>query len=189
MTEQGQEAAAAWKLHAAGTDAELYLPYTFDELFSRMRKELIDASNQRLLTNPIHEIHARLKRTPKSERHRAESVILGGDKNFQRVKDAGFKYFARDDRAWFDFALTLKESSRLILIAYNFEIRFPEEFAAKFVRFDLNPPDHANEERGLRAHMHPGSDDILVPYFIMDPLELLKMMICGFRVARPELRT
>jgi hypothetical protein len=116
-------------------------------------------------------------------------VILGGDKNFQRVKDAGFKYFACNDGAWFDFALTLKESSRLTLIAYNFEIRFPEEFAAKFIRFDLNPPDQANEERGLRAHMHPGSDDISVPYFIMDPLELLRMMIHTFRATRPELRT
>lgn len=189
MTEQGQEAGAAWKLHAAGTDAELYLPYTLNELFTQIQKALIRASAQGLLTNSIHEILARLKRTPKSERRRAESGILGGDKNFQRVKDGELKYFERNDGAWFDFALTLKESPRLTLIAYNFEIRFPEGFAAKFIRFDLNPPDHANEERGLRAHMHPGSDDILIPYFVMDPLKLLKMMIHEFRVARPELRT
>lgn len=189
MIEEGQEVGAAWKLHTAGLDAELYLPYTLNELFMQMRKALIQASNQRQLTNPIHSIHASLKRIPKSERRRTESVILGGDKNFQRVKDTGLKYFERNDGAWFDFALTLKESPRLTLIAYNFELRFPEELAARFIRFDLNPPDHANEERGLRAHMHPGSDDILVPYFIMDPLELLKMMIYEFRVARPELRT
>ena len=189
MTEQGQEAGAAWKLHAAGTDAELYLPYTFNELFTQMRKALIRANDQGLLINPFHEIHARLKCTPKSARHRTESEIVGGDRNFQRVKDGELTYFERDDGAWFDFALTLKESPRLTLIAYNFELRFPEGFAAKFIRFDLNPPDHANEERGLRAHMHPGSDDILIPYFVMDPLKLLKMMIHEFRVTRPELRT
>lgn len=188
MTEQGQEAGTVWKLHAIGADADLYLPYTFEELYSQVRKTLIQASNERVLTDPIHKIFRCLKRNKKTEHQKDVFVILGGDKNFRRVRDTQLKYFTRNDGAWFDFALTLKTSSRLILMAYTFEIRFPEEWATKFIRFDLNLPDHTNEGRGLRSHMHPGSDDILVPYFIMDPLELLRMMIHDFRIVRSELR-
>jgi hypothetical protein len=46
-----------------------------------------------------------------------------------------------------------------------------------FIRFDLNPPGHPNEERELRAHLHPGCDDLLLPSLILEPLEALELML------------
>ena len=98
-------------------------------------------------------------------------------KNFTRIEDKEkYNYFVREDQSWFDFAITLSNESPAKLIAYNFEIRFPPEYKTEFIRFDLNPSGHRNEHREMRAHMHPGSDDILLPFFIMDPLSLLDLI-------------
>jgi hypothetical protein len=50
-----------------------------------------------------------------------------------------------------------------------------------FLRFDYNLPAHRNEEREIRCHLHPGSDDILVPAPLMSPLEMLALFIDGLR--------
>jgi hypothetical protein len=46
---------------------------------------------------------------------------------------------------------------------------------ASFLRFDLNLPEHENQQRELRCHLHPGSDDVLVPAPMMSPLEVLDL--------------
>lgn len=110
-------------------------------------------------------------------------AIVGGDKNFGR--SAELKHFRRRDGAWFDFSLTLRESTgTLELLAYDFEIRLPPGYGAPFVRFDLNLPEHRNEERELRSHAHFGSDDLLVPAPVMKPDELLKLFIYGLQKER-----
>lgn len=52
---------------------------------------------------------------------------------------------------------------------------------AAFLRFDLNLPDHRNEARELRCHLHPGSDDILIPAPLLTPAEMLTLFIDGIR--------
>jgi hypothetical protein len=54
-----------------------------------------------------------------------------------------------------------------------------------FVRFDLNPKDHHNEDEGLRSHVHPGSDDFSAPAPLMSPIELLDVLVYNLRVRRP----
>ena len=65
------------------------------------------------------------------------------------------------------------------LVAYSFEMRFADDFEPTFIRFDLNPPNHLNTERGLRAHIHAGTDDYSVPSPVLDPLEILDLFLFG----------
>ncbi|MFS8069055.1 MAG: hypothetical protein ACMG6S_22070, partial [Byssovorax sp.] len=46
----------------------------------------------------------------------------------------------------------------------------------------LNLPGHGNEKRDLRCHLHPGSDDLLVPAPLLTPSELLTLFIEGARL-------
>jgi hypothetical protein len=56
--------------------------------------------------------------------------IVGGDKNQERDRSLG--HFERDDGAWFDFSVTVREGRQgLELLAYDFEIRFPPDLARR----------------------------------------------------------
>jgi hypothetical protein len=133
----------------------------------------------KILPEPPAAIAEQLRR---QELYTGACCIVGGDKNQER--DRSLRHFARDDGAWFDFSITVREHGRqLTLLAYDFEIRFPPGTGTPFLRFDLNLPEHRNEDRELRAHMHPGSDDIIAPAPMMRPSELLTLFIDGLRLA------
>lgn len=161
------------------------LPKSSRDLHRELRVLLLDAHNKGLLETPPAKIHQLLKHDRASEpKHH---VIVGGQKNFNRDKD--LPHFQRDDGAWFDFAITIAQPKKgtVDLIGYNFEIRFEREHndrRPRFVRFDLNPPGHANEERDIRAHIHPGDDDLQVPSPLMSPLEVLQILLYGLRIKR-----
>jgi hypothetical protein len=70
---------------------------------------------------------------------------------------------------------------RVELLAYDFEIRLAPGMGASFLRFDLNLPGHDNAKRELRCHLHPGSDELLVPAPLMSPSELCKLFVYGAR--------
>lgn len=110
---------------------------------------------------------------------------MSGDKSYDR--DSSAAHLVRDDGAWFDFTITVREhAGKLELITYNFEICFPYAMGAPFLRFDLNIPEHRNQQRELRSHLHPGSDDIYVPSPKMHPAELIDLFLHGLR--RPDHR-
>jgi hypothetical protein len=112
--------------------------------------------------------------------HEGAFCIVGGEKNQDR--DRSLTHLARDDGAWFDFSITVRERGRqLELVAQDFEIRLPPGMGGPFLRFDYNLPAHRNEEREMRCHLHPGSDDILVPAPLMSSLEMLALFIDGLR--------
>ena len=153
------------------------VPPTTEDLFSELRKSLRDAFDDGKLTTKPHEIFKILKKSPIS---RGEMEIVGGEKNFHRSLNKA--HFTRADGAWFDFAITVArtcDGKSLALVAYDFEIRFPEHVSPAFIRFDLNPPGHDNETIGLRSHLHPGSDDLSVPSPSMSPLEILDVFLHG----------
>jgi hypothetical protein len=160
------------------------LPVTEDELFRALRKMLLTASDEGILTNEPHVIHNYLKKTqppPEARAHQSAVAIVGGEKNQHRSKER--KHFLRADGAWFDFAITVARSrgGPLALLGYDFEIRFPQGQAPSWIRIDLNLPGHDNEEDGLRSHLHPGNDDLQAPAPVLSPLELLDLFLHGFR--------
>ncbi len=110
--------------------------------------------------------------------------ILGGDKDFKRTDDQ--RSFRRADGAWFTFSITVRSltRNRIELVAYDFELCFPERGhheapLPRFIRFDLNEPGHANDTKGLRCHVHPGHDDLSAPAPLMSPTELLDLFLTG----------
>ncbi|MBA3547203.1 MAG: hypothetical protein H0T76_12015 [Nannocystis sp.] len=143
--------------------------------------KLLDESK---MAEEVPEVYHDLK---KEKQHQGAFCIHGCPKNFGRDPDA--PRFLRDDGAWFDFSIVVRESPEgLLLLAYDYEIRFAPTRAGvipaigtAFLRFDLNLPGQDNQHRDLRCHMHPGSDDILIPAPLMTPQEALWLFIHGFR--------
>jgi hypothetical protein len=130
----------------------------------------------------IHEEHGKLwKDLAERDLHRGAFCIFGGVKN--QGRDESLPHFKRDDGAWFDFSITVREAGGLVeLLAYDFEIRLAPGMGLSFLRFDLNLPEHKNQRRELRCHLHPGSDDLLVPAPLMSPPELCALFVYGARL-------
>jgi hypothetical protein len=114
-----------------------------------------------------------------------EIEIIGGERNFKRRKDT--PHFERRDGCWFDFAIALKQTRKSAeVIGFNFEIRFPDNVSVRFMRFDFNLPEHDNEERGMRFHIHPGCDDFMVNAPPMSPIEILNLFLYGFNIPEKQ---
>ena len=169
----------------------LVLPTRAKGLCRDLRNMLIQANRSHtLLTSPkdIHQLVQVLDEPPPmvADQLRLRRLlgdaycIVGGAKNNDRNR--AVDHFVRDDGAWFDFTITVRErTGELELLAYNFEIRFPSAMGAPFLRFDLNLPEHRNEDRELRSHLHAGSDDLYVPAPLLAPGELVTLFVDGLR--------
>jgi hypothetical protein len=148
-------------------------------LLNQLRKVLTDACDAKVLLNKQPEIYKHLKIIEKTKTNKdGHDEIMGGAKNIRRLKE--LPHFERLDGAWFDFAITLNTTDKLTeVIAFNFEIRFPNNDPLKYLRFDLNPPKHHNEDIGMRFHVHPAHRDIKFHAAPMSPLEILHLFIYG----------
>jgi hypothetical protein len=179
-------------LQSHTSERPLELPASARLLRAELVKVLVSASNASKIKTSPSEIHHRITLMDSGEIARrlgavADDLrsndlqegafcIVGGEKNQER--DKSLPHFERDDGAWFDFSITVREAKRrLELLAYDFEIRFEPGMGSSFLRFDLNLPDHRNQFRDLRCHLHPGCDDLLVPAPLMTPIELLRFFI------------
>lgn len=161
---------------------ELELPERAQVLCRELRNMLVRASDTGTIQMGPAEIYRCVRLLPEpppqvvEDLHRSELragafCIVGGEKNQRR--DRGVEHLVRSDGAWFDFSITVREvASRLELLAYDFEIRFPAGMGMPFLRFDLNLPAHRNEEREMRSHVHLGCDDVLCPAPRMSPSEM-----------------
>jgi len=154
-----------------------------------MLRQASDAGRLRTAPHDIYQLVEALGEPPPTIKQQLRTrglldnayCIVGGDKNQER--DHGLRHFERDDGAWFDFTITVREHAQeLELLAYDFEIRFPPGAGTPFLRIDFNLPSHHNEDRDLRMHVHPGSDDIVMPAPMMSPSEVLGLLIDGLRM-------
>ena len=129
----------------------------------KLRKQLVGALarafDEDVLVNPLHDIERLVKTSTSHGNH----LIVGGREpttggaNFRR--DPSLPHFRRADGAWFDFAITLTESSPRLIVAYNFELRYGLD-DDRFMRLDLNPSGHANaDSESGRSHIHASTDD------------------------------
>lgn len=146
-------------------------------LYRQLLKILNDGYDAKILLTSQADIRKFLKLTD-SNLQSNESEIVGGSRNFKRLKD--LPHFERRDGCWFDFALILRQNNKSAeVVGFNFEIRFPESVPVKFLRFDLNLPDHNNEDHGMRFHIHPGNDDFMINAPPMSPVEILHLFLYG----------
>lgn len=161
----------------------LGLPDDPKELHRQLQRHLVLASDEGRLATKQHDVLQHVRRVGSPFRAMPECVgIVGGEKDLKRTGEK--PHFLRPDGGWFFFSLTVRvrRGKPLELVAYNFELCFPSSAVEKsglprFVRFDLNQPNHPNEARGLRCHFHPGHDDLSAPAPLMSPLDLLDLFI------------
>ncbi|BCL34277.1 hypothetical protein [Nostoc sp. MS1] len=138
-------------------------------------KCLNTAQDEGRLRTELYQIHKLLKITPPSK---GIIEITGGERNFHR--DKTIPHFEIIDGCWFDFAILVDENYKPAeIIGFTCEIRFLDEKPIQFLRFDLNLPEHNNEGREMRFHLHPGSDDFMVPSPPMSPLEIIHLFLYG----------
>ncbi len=164
------------------------LPRDARALFTEIRRHLVRASDAGRLRDPPEHVFRWAKLTDAPAHGPAAHAIVGGEKNFARTRDKA--HFTRSDGAWFDFSLTIRErhGEPVELVAYNFEMRFPDQTTPAWLRLDLNPPGHGNEAGGHRAHLHPAADDLTLPYAALHPIETLDMFVYELRRRDPLAR-
>jgi hypothetical protein len=151
------------------------------ELRAEILKCLIQAFNDKALKTKTHEIRSLLKLEKSRKDGEDTWEILGGQRNFKRLRE--IPHFERADGCWFDFAILIDQKPKPAeILGFNFEIRFPADLPVQFLRFDLNLPGHNNEDRGMRFHLHPGSDDLMVHSPPMSPLEILHLFLYGLPI-------
>jgi hypothetical protein len=164
--------------------AQLEVP-SARKLYSQISNILFIARDQRILSNRQADIHKLLQLKTINTAPKDKMEILGGERNFDRMEN--IPHFERQDGCWFDFAIALKQTKKSAeVIGFNFEIRFPDNVPVKFLRFDFNLPEHDNEDRGMRFHLHPGCDDFMVNAPPMSPIEILNLFLYGFEIPEKQ---
>ena len=151
-----------------------------------LRREILNiltlAYNDKKLTNKPHEIRPLLKLYNSTViKQQGYWDIMGGEKNQDRIRD--IPHFSLTNGCWFDFAILVYENNKEAeIIAFNFEIRFPETMYSRFLRIDLNQPNHKNDDKNMRLHLHPGHDDIMIHSPPMSPIEILYLFLYGIDI-------
>jgi hypothetical protein len=164
--------------------AKLEVP-SASKLYGQITKILIAAHNQEIIINNQAAIHQLLKIKPMNDSLGNKIEIIGGKRNFKRL--INLPHFKRRDGCWFDFSIALQQTKKSVeTIGFNFEIRFPDNVPVRFMRFDFNLPEHDNEERGMRFHIHPGCDDFMVNAPPMSPIEILNLFLYGFDIPEKQ---
>jgi hypothetical protein len=156
------------------------------KLFQEVNRVLNVAFEQGILKTKPHIIRSLVKLN-KGKEFKIEGGVSGA-KNFDRIKNLDSpNYLERVDGCWFDFSILGIQSTQSIeIIGFNFEIRFPDHVPVKFLRFDLNPPGHANEKLSMRYHLHPGCDDFRIHAPPMSPIEILNLFLYGFDIPEKQ---
>jgi hypothetical protein len=84
------------------------------------------------------------------------------------------EHYYLDSKSRLSFGITLRESSAgCRVVAYRFHLELGTARRPTFYRFDLNDHTHASPLLEPRSHVHPGSDDIRLPFPVLKPLEIL----------------
>lgn len=153
-----------------------------------LRSRLVTAFRQELLIKDYtHLVWHQSKQVDLPGGHRVKATSVIGGVEINRDRDPSLPCFRRSDGAWFDFHIDLRpydgelEQHRgdLELLGYGYEIRFPAALGCDiaWLRFDLNHPEHHNETRSVRAHFHPGHEDLQAPSAVLRPDEALELLL------------
>jgi hypothetical protein len=152
-------------------------------LRAQIFKLLNGAGDDGMLATTQADLQRLLKLTPQPKQGKNVMAIMVGPatKNFKR--DLAKPHIRRRDEAWFDFSILVDETQKPAeIIGFDFELRFPEGFPTAFLRYDLNTPGHNNQDDGLRFHIHPGSDDLIIHSAPLTPIEILQQFLYGLPI-------
>ena len=101
-------------------------------------------------------------------------------------KGATEQHFRFDSGARLSFGLTLREEGRKsLVISYRYQFVFPEGQSPRYLRFDLLDAPHADPLIEPRCHLHPGIDDVRIPFSVHNPIEILDRIFFVLERATP----
>ncbi len=84
------------------------------------------------------------------------------------------EHFHFDTGARLSFGLTLREVDRgSQLVSFRYHYQLPAARSPEYFRFDLNEAPHGDPLAEPRCHLHPGLEDVRIPFSLHDPLEIL----------------
>jgi len=81
--------------------------------------------------------------------------------------------------AQLSFGVTLRFDGRqTTLLSYRFSLSLLPASGLRFVRIDLNAPKEAYDPLHMpRCHIHPGFENIHIPFPVMEPIEVLDRIV------------
>lgn len=171
----------------SSSQQKLYIEKNKDgkHLLRVVRKKLLSLSDNKHIQNRPEDIYKSLKFDDRGD----VQLISYGKPNFKRDKTK--PHITRTlDKAWFDFGFIASKGLTGLweVVAYRSELRVPEDRPNTFIRLDLNMPDHTNEDRGYRSHVHINSDDdgIRLPSPVYPVLLLIDLMTFGLHPSGRE---
>lgn len=160
-------------------------PTPITSLFLALKSVLRDAYEEDRLKCTLSDIDKNVQLVPGQRDLGAVGAweIVGGIKDFKRRPESA--RLRRSDGAWvhFSVATCCRAPNQLDVLAYNFELVFArgeraQEHCSRFVRVDLNLEKSDNNRiRELRSHLHPGHDDIQLPWPVAEPANLLRDLL------------
>ncbi len=163
MPEKASERALYLDSKLENQAAEIKLP-RFKEVLAHLRVYLSKQNLELGLENNIQQI---LKTVVKPNL----GIITVGPPFDKGPTESHFKmpFGAR-----LSFGITLREGNGACsLIAYRFHIQMGGGSKPAFYRFDLNERRHDTPLVEPRCHVHPGRDDIRLPFPVLGPIEVL----------------
>lgn len=84
------------------------------------------------------------------------------------------QHFHFDSGARLSFGLTLREAERgSQVVSFRYHYTFPDGRPTQFLRLDLNDRPHPDPLAEPRCHLHPGIDDVRIPFSVHNPIEIL----------------
>jgi len=84
------------------------------------------------------------------------------------------QHFHFDSGARLSFGLTLREVERgSQVVSYRYQFVFPDGQSPQYLRFDLSDAPHDDPLAEPRCHLHPGIDDVRIPFSVHNPIEIL----------------
>lgn len=172
------------RLQCRVVEAPLALP-SANSLHKSLHQLLTKAARAELLDTGLYQI-ARLLRPVSNEKDASgvqSFAISSGPVDFKGTLATKDNTLTRSDGAFLSFSITLRQakSGGLTVHAYRFSLTRSTGACPTFIRFDFDPPGRAHESDGLRAHIHPGDDEIRLPSAVLDPLEALTFVLLHVR--------
>jgi hypothetical protein len=170
--------------HAKASRTEIFQDHPVKNakaLRTKILQLLNQASDDGILAAKQADLWGLIKLTSQPQQGVMAVMVGAATKNFKR--DPAHPHIRRKDGAWFDFSILVDETPKTAeIIGFDFELRFPEGFPVHFLRYDLNTPGHNNQDDGLRFHIHPGSDDLMIHSAPLTPIEILQQFLYGLPV-------
>lgn len=83
-------------------------------------------------------------------------------------------HFRFDSGARLSFGLILREvDGRSEVVSFRYHYVFPDGQSPQYLRFDLNKAPHDDPLAEPRCHLHPGIDDVRIPFSVHNPIDIL----------------